>query len=123
MEKMLIKRNAKRNSRTKRVRRALKMRGSRPRLSILKTNKHLFAQLIDDDKGVSLLGLGTRSKALREIELGQKSKASAEKIGELLAAKAKAQGIEKVYFDRGPYKYHGIVSILAEAARKHGLIF
>lgn len=123
MEKGLIKRNKRRVSRAKRVRKAIKARGSTYRLSVSKTNKHIFAQIIDDESGTSFVGVGTRSKEIRETEFAKKGRKSAEKIGQILAEKAKEKKITSVFFDRGRYKYHGIVAAIADGARNGGLKF
>jgi len=123
MEKSIIKRNKIRKSRAMRVRKALKRNLTKPRLSVLKTNKHIFAQIIDDSTGTSLFGVGTRSKALKDTEFNKKSKKAAAHIGALIAASAKERKIQSIIFDRGRYKYHGIIAELAEAARSGGLKF
>jgi large subunit ribosomal protein L18 len=95
----------------------------RPRLSVFRSNRHVYAQLIDDTAGVTLVAVGTRDKGLREpLSCGGNRKA-AEAVGELLAKKALDVGIKCACFDRGPYRYHGRVKSLAEAARKAGLAF
>jgi len=95
----------------------------RPRLSVFRSNRHIYAQLIDDTASVTLVATGTTTKAMRE-QLGRAgNKKAAEAIGEVLAKKALDVGIKCVCFDRGPYKYHGRVKSLAEAARKAGLAF
>ncbi|MEL7432016.1 MAG: 50S ribosomal protein L18 [Chlamydiota bacterium] len=123
MEKRLDKRNRQRISRSKRVRRHLKMCTNRLRLSVSKTNKHLFAQIIDDETGKTLFGIGTRGKQFQGTEFAKRSKHAAEKIGQLIAEEAKTQNIDEVVFDRGRYKYHGVIAIMADAARNHGLKF
>jgi len=96
--------------RHKRVRAIVKGTASRPRLSVFRSNKRIYVQLIDDFRGITLLSLADK-------------KTSASKIGENLAKKALEKGIEAVVFDRGGYKYHGQVKSLAEGARKGGLKF
>lgn len=115
-----------RNARTKRVMRVRKkLHGSqdRPRLSVLKSNAHIYAQLIDDDKGVTIAGIGTLSKPNQKTSLNRKSKEAAREIGKQIAQLAKKNNIQTVIFDRGRYKYHGIVAELATAAREAGLQF
>ncbi len=119
------------NSRIKaaqmKVKRALRVRSKiegtpeRPRLSVQKTNKHVSVQLIDDIHGTTLAHASTDSKELRTTEFNKKSKASARVIGEMIAKKAKALGIQSVLFDRGASKYHGILAELANAVREQGL--
>ncbi len=123
MEKSLIKRNKTRNTRTLRVRKNLKGNAERPRICVSKTNKHLFVQLIDDEQGLSLFGVGTQSKELRETKFNIKSKDAAEHLGKLIAKAAKDKKINYAVFDRGRFKYHGVIASLAEAARKEGLKF
>lgn len=100
----------KRIIRHKRVRAIVKGTSERPRLSVFRSNKYIYAQLIDDSKGVTLLNAkGAKKTAL--------------KIGESLAKKALEKGIKKIVFDRGGYKYHGQIKSLAEGARQGGLRF
>lgn len=102
-----------------------KMHGTKdcPRLSVHKTNNHITAQLIDDDNGVVLAASGTISKEFKGTPFEKKSKESAKKIGETIAEMALKQNITAVIFDRGPFKYHGILAELADAARAKGLKF
>ncbi len=97
------------------------MRGSaeRPRLSVFRSNRGLFAQLIDDDAARTLVAVAWTEPELR----GLASKEQATRAGELLAKRAKEAGIESCVFDRGGYRYHGRVQALAEGARKGGLGF
>ncbi|MDE3055422.1 MAG: 50S ribosomal protein L18 [Verrucomicrobiota bacterium] len=111
-----------RRKRVLRVRKKLHGTAVRPRLTVLKTQTHLYAQLIDDEKGVTLAGIGTLSKAIRQ-EFGKKSKEAARAVGLHIADLAKKLGVESVLFDRGPYKYHGLVAELATSARSAGLQF
>lgn len=107
-----------RQQRKKRVRKNLKSKTSRPRLTVFRSNQHIWAQIIDDQKGETLAS--ATSKELSEAESG---KEAAQKVGELLAKRALKNDIKKVYFDRGSYKYHGRIKQLAEAAREKGLNF
>lgn len=94
-----------------------------PRLSVYRSLKHIYSQLVDDTKGVTLADCSTLSLDVRkEVEPGGNIKA-AERVGEKLAQIALAKGIKNIVFDRGHYKYHGRVKALAEAARKGGLEF
>ncbi len=113
----------KKKKRAQRVRKHLRGSAAKPRLSVVKSNKHIRAQLIDDQKGVTLTSASTLSKSLQGTEFNKKNKASARKIGELIAEAAKKQNIKEVVFDRGPFKYHGILAELAGAARENGLQF
>lgn len=117
--------NAKRRRANARVKRVMRVRkdlhgtAERPRLSVSKTNAHIYVQLIDDDKGVTLAGFGTQSKGQKT----PKSKDSARLIGKQIAELAKSHGVNAVLFDRGRYKYHGIIAELAASARESGLQF
>ena len=95
----------------------------RPRLSVFRSNRHIYAQLIDDTAGATLVATGTTTKGMREQLKHAGNRKAAEVIGETLAKKALDVGIKCVCFDRGPYRYHGRVKSLADAARKAGLAF
>ena len=102
-----------------RVRKALAARGAlRPRLSVFRSSKNIYAQIIDDEKGVTLVSASSLALKLK----GNKTEV-ARQVGRALAEKALALGIKQVAFDRGPYKYHGRVKALAEGAREGGLEF
>lgn len=94
----------------------------RPRLSVFRSLKHIYAQLIDDDKGV-LLALSTISPSVREEVKGKKKRNQARKIGEQIAKVCIEKGVTKIVFDRNGFRYHGRVKALAEGARKGGLQF
>jgi len=112
-----------RRRRTLRVRNRLKRDSVRPRLSVFRSQKHIYAQIIDDAHGRTLTSASTRNKQLRpEIRYGG-NKAAAAMVGKAIAERALALGIRQVAFDRGPYKYHGRVAALADAAREAGLEF
>jgi len=102
-----------------------KVRGSaaRPRLAVFRSINHIYAQLVDDDAGTTVLAVDSRSKAFREGHTSGGNVAAAKAVGEMLAQKAKAAGVQRVVFDRGGYKYHGRVKALADAARAGGLTF
>jgi large subunit ribosomal protein L18 len=108
-----------------RARRAVRVRGKvrgtavRPRLSVFRSNRAIWAQVIDDGAGRTLVSAGS----IHVTEEGLSKKDQAAKVGELLAERAKAAGIERVVFDRGPYLYHGRVKALADGARQGGLDF
>ncbi len=112
-----------RNKRHKRVRSKIVGSTKRPRLSVFRSNKHIYAQIIDDEKGKTLASArDTEIKEVKNEDLsGKKVKAFA--VGELIAEKAKDIKIKEVVFDRGGYKYHGRVKALAEGARSKGLVF
>lgn len=122
MDKSQRTRNNARKKRVFRVRKKLKGTAEKPRLTISKTNLHIYAQIIDDAKGITLAGIGTQSKENKATN-GKKSKITARLIGKQIAEIAKKNNIEKVVFDRGRYKYHGIVAELATGAREAGLQF
>jgi large subunit ribosomal protein L18 len=107
-----------------RVRKRVRGTQERPRLSIYKSLRFIYAQVIDDDKGTTLVAASSADPALRE-QLGSATsgKAAAKLVGELVAERAKERGVDKVVFDRGGYVYHGRVQALAEAAREKGLQF
>lgn len=95
----------------------------RPRLSVFRSAKHIYAQIIDDQTGRTLTAVSTLDQELRHKLAGLKKSEQARLAGELLAQRAKERGIRKVVFDRGGYLYHGRVRSLAEGARQGGLEF
>lgn len=106
-----------------RVRKSIRGTAERPRLSVFRSHKHMYAQVIDDDAGRTLAAVSTLEKAIRgDVKYGGNADA-AKAIGRLLAERAKAAGVEKVAFDRREYKYHGRIAALADAAREAGLGF
>ncbi len=123
MNNELNKRNVRRNRRKLRVRNGVRGSTQRPRLCVLKTNLHISAQIIDDEAGATLVSAGTMTKEFRNMKLGRKSKESARQVGIKLAELAKAKNIQRVVFDRGHYKYHGVLAELANSARESGLQF
>jgi len=95
----------------------------RPRLSVFRSNRHIYAQIIDDTAGATLASASTKSKSLRDqVQYGGGVKA-AEVVGEAIAKQALGVGIKCVCFDRNRYRFHGRVKALAESARKAGLVF
>lgn len=112
----------KRIKRGRRVRKHIREFAKRPRLAVVKSNKHLQAQIIDKD-GQTLCGTATYSKEFRNTEFNKKGKASAQKLGEHIAKLASEKGIKEVVLDRGASSYHGVVGALADAARQNGLEF
>jgi large subunit ribosomal protein L18 len=123
MRNVMVKKRLLEKKRGWRVRRKLHGTAQRPRLSVNKSNAHIQAQLIDDDKGVTLGSVATFGKEFRETEFSKKNKASARKIGARIAEIAQRMNVESVVFDRGSFKYHGILAELADAARSGGLKF
>lgn len=123
MLKAKQKNAAKKVKRQLRVRKHLRGTPEKPRLSVVKTNKNIIVQLIDDENRVTLVSTGTLCSEFKNTEFAKKSKASAKKLGEIIGKKAKEKNINKVVFDRGSHKYHGILAELANAARESGLEF
>lgn len=123
MRNTRIKNQELRYKRSLRVRKKLHGSAAKPRLCVVKSNKHIQAQLIDDEKGVTLGAISTCAKEFRDGEFGKRNKASARKLGERIAEIAKEQNVKEVVFDRGPFKYHGVLAELADAARSAGLQF
>jgi len=95
----------------------------RPRLSVYKSLNQIYAQIIDDLKGVTLLSVSSLSPEIKDKLKGKNKTEKSKAVGDLLAKKALEGGIKKVIFDRGGFKYHGRIKALAEAARKAGLKF
>ena len=117
------KRIVSRHKRHSRVRKNVLGTAERPRLSVFRSLRHVFAQLVDDTSGRTLASASSLSKETRGSAGGKKKKDIGKAVGLLLAQKAKAAGIEAVKFDRGGYLYHGRVKALAEGAREGGLKF
>lgn len=117
-----VSRKDQRNKRHSRARKKLYGSSERPRLAIFRSNKHILAQVINDEESKTLCAISSYSKELKGKIKGSDT-AGAETIGKAIAEKAKAVGIESVVFDCGGNKYHGRVKALAEAARKSGLNF
>jgi large subunit ribosomal protein L18 len=123
MRSEILKKQTTRVKRTMRVRKKLRGTSSKPRLCVVKSNKHIHAQLIDDEAGKILGTTATFAKEFRNTEFGKKNKIAAAKLGEVIAEIAKQSNVKEVVFDRGPFKYHGILAALADSARKAGLQF
>ena len=105
--------------RRRRVRAKVRGTAERPRIAVFRSNRGIFAQLIDDDAGVTLAAVNWTEADLRDLKPMEQSK----RAGELLAERAKAAGVETAVFDRGGYRYHGRVKALADGAREGGLAF
>jgi len=112
-----------RNRRHQRVRERVSGNDTRPRLSVFRSLNHIYAQVIDDVRGHTLVAASTLDPELKKQVDGKTRINQAEMVGQLLARRAIEKGISQVAFDRGGYKYHGRVKALAEAARKGGLKF
>jgi large subunit ribosomal protein L18 len=110
--------------RTRRVRKSLRRGGNlRPRLSVFRSSKHIYAQIIDDGAGRTLAAASSLDKEIREGGKSGAGRDAATAVGELIAARATKAGVKDVVFDRGPYLYHGRVKALADGAREGGLDF
>ncbi|HBM81682.1 MAG: 50S ribosomal protein L18 [Clostridiales bacterium] len=116
-------RNEERLMRHKRVRAKISGTGERPRLDVYRSEKNIYAQIIDDELGKTLVAASSLDKELKDKLAVGSNKEAAKSVGELIAKKAIEAGIKKVVFDRGGYIYHGRVKELAEAARQAGLDF
>lgn len=122
MERSEVKREA-RLRRHRRVREKVKGREGRPRLSVFRSARHIYAQIIDDTRGHTLTSASSLDKELKNQLQSLKKGEQARLVGEILARRAKSRGMTRVVFDRGGYKYHGRVRSLAEGAREAGLEF
>ncbi len=112
------------NRRKKRSRAKLRrIGGGRPRLSVFRSGKHIYAQVIDDGRGLVMAAASTLEKDSRSESKNGANKEAARRIGKAIAERALAAGVNEVIFDRGSYKYHGRVKALADAAREGGLNF
>lgn len=116
-----LDKNATRKKRHSRVRAKLSGTSARPRLNVFRSNKHIYAQIIDDMSGVTLASASTLDKEFSLESTGNLE--AAQKVGELVAKRAVEKGISSVIFDRGGYLYHGRIQALADAARENGLQF
>jgi large subunit ribosomal protein L18 len=123
---MIVKksRNGERKRRHERVRKNLFGTPEKPRLVVFKSLKHIYAQVIDDIKGETLVAANTLQKDVADqLKDKMNKKQVAEVVGKIVAKRAKQKGIEEVVFDRGGYKYQGRIAALADAARKDGMKF
>jgi large subunit ribosomal protein L18 len=112
-----------REKRRSRIRRKVSGTAARPRLTVYKSLKHMYAQLVDDTAGKTLVSIGTTSKDLKNEVKDDDKTAAAKKVGAALAKAAKEKGIEAVVFDRNGFVYHGRIQAVAAAAREAGLKF
>jgi large subunit ribosomal protein L18 len=106
-----------------RIRRGLEGNSERPRLNVFRSLEHIYAQVIDDEMGHTLVSASSLDPELREQLTGLNKSQQATRVGQLLAQRAVARGLKQVVFDRGGYPYHGRVKALAEGAREGGLEF
>ncbi|MDK2886793.1 MAG: large subunit ribosomal protein [Thermosipho sp. (in: thermotogales)] len=116
-------RNWRRKKRHLSIRKKIYGTADRPRLSVYKSEKHIYAQIIDDDKGHTLVAASTLDKELRDVLKKTWNKEAAREVGKLIGKRAVEKGIKKVVFDRGGYRYHGRIKELADGAREAGLEF
>jgi len=116
-------RGIRRQRRHRRLRKRVVGTAERPRLNVFRSLKHIYAQIIDDERGHTLVAASTVEPEVRDQIAGMNERAQAGVVGRVLAQRAGAAGLTKVVFDRGGYKYHGRVKALAEAAREGGLVF
>ncbi|MCL6621311.1 MAG: 50S ribosomal protein L18 [Syntrophobacterales bacterium] len=114
---------AMRLKRKRRIRRKISGTPERPRLSVFRSARHIYGQIIDDTRGLTLAAASTLSPELKDQLAGLKKVEAAKLVGRLLAEKARQAGVERVIFDRNGFLYHGRVKALADSAREHGLIF
>lgn len=105
------------------VRRQVRGSAERPRLTVFRSSKHIYAQLVDDEQGVTLAAASSRTKDVRGSLPYGGNKNAATAVGKKIAEVAKTKGISKACFDRGHYRYHGRIKALAEGAREGGLQF
>lgn len=119
-----VKRRARQKQvRAWRVRKRVRGTAERPRLTVFRSNKHIYAQIIDDLRGHSLCAASTAESAICPSGANGGNRAAAANVGKAIAERALAAGIKSVAFDRGAYRYHGRVAALADAARDGGLEF
>ncbi len=112
-----------RRVRHKRIRKHITGTAERPRLCVFRSSRHIYAQIIDDQNGHTLVSASTLEEQLRDQVKGLKKTEQAAAVGRLIAERALEKGIKTVVFDRGGYKYHGRVKALADASREAGLEF
>ncbi len=116
----MLRKQLRRDSIRTRIRKIVKGTAERPRLSVFRSNKQIYAQLIDDVNGITLIAASSSAK---EFDVTGNKVAIANAVGKTLAEKAKSSGISSIVFDRGGYLYHGRIKALAEGAREGGLQF
>ena len=106
-----------------RVRRRVRGTAERPRLSVFRALNHVYAQIIDDDEGKTLVAASSLDRQVSEQRDGKQKTEVSRLVGKVLADRAKEKGVTTVVFDRGGFKYHGRVKALADALRKEGIVF
>ena len=105
------------------IRHKVKGTAERPRVVVFRSNRHIYAQVVDDEAGSVLTGVSSLSPAFKELKVNGDKKTQAEAVGKLLVQELRKRKIARIVFDRAGYKYHGRIKALAEAARKEGLEF
>jgi large subunit ribosomal protein L18 len=123
IQKAIFHRKRARERRRKHIHKVVRGTAERPRLVVYRSNRHMYAQLVDDDTGHTLTGVSSLMPQLREEVRGRKPLEVAKRIGEAIAQNAREKQIESVVFDRNGFLYHGRVRALAEGARAAGLKF
>ena len=124
MSKKTLRRARMRIVRHRRVRKKIRGTSAMPRLSVFRSLKHIYAQVIDDTTGTTLVAMSTEAPEVRDrLEAGMNRIAQSKVVGQALGTRAKEQGISQIAFDRGGYLYHGRVKALAEGARESGMEF
>jgi large subunit ribosomal protein L18 len=118
-----VSRQAVRVKKHMKIRNKISGTSARPRLAVFRSNEHIYAQIIDDVKGITIVAASTVEKAIKETLEKTNDVAAATAVGEAIAKKAIENGIEAVVFDRGGFIYHGKIKALADAAREAGLKF
>ncbi|MCX8027904.1 MAG: 50S ribosomal protein L18 [Thermodesulfovibrionales bacterium] len=113
----------KRKRRHDRIRKKIKGTPERPRVSVYRSLKHIYIQIIDDTKGITLASASTRDKAFADVTTNRSNIKMATETGKLIAERALNNGIKAVVFDRGGYKYHGCIKAIADAMREKGMDF
>ena len=122
-EMKTLETTVRRERRIRRVRAKVVGTDARPRLNVFRSNRHMFAQIIDDSKGSTLVAASTLDADLRAQAAKLNKKEEAKAVGKMIAQRALEKGLKKVVFDRGGYQYHGRIKSLAEGAREGGLEF
>jgi large subunit ribosomal protein L18 len=123
MRNEIVKKHILQNRRQQRVRSKMHGTAVKPRLCVKKSNKHILAQLIDDDTHHTLASVSTYSKQFRDTKFSKKNKESGRELGKVMGEMAIGQNIKEIIFDRGSHKYHGVLAEFANAAREAGLKF
>jgi large subunit ribosomal protein L18 len=119
----IIDRRQRREKIKRRSRQTLRGTAQRPRLAVFRSLRHLYAQLIDDESGVTIASVSTLEKASSGDLASKGNRDAGKRVGALIAERAKSRGVETVIFDRGGFQYHGVIRAIAEGAREAGLKF